>query len=149
MLKVSYIIENKKKVINALSKRNFDATKIIGRLEDYNSKRKKIQLELENILSESNKLSKEIGTLIKSGNKERADKIKGQTVKFKEITNCSVLLNTSFNVRGEPIVNTPKDAFRCFMNTELDKLVIENFFLDKKDQDHSVKKDYKKEYELD
>jgi carbamoyltransferase len=69
--------------------------------------------------------------------------------KFKEITNCSVLLNTSFNVRGEPIVNTPKDAFRCFMNTELDKLVIENCFLDKKDQDHSIKKDYKKEYELD
>ena len=86
MLKVSYIIENKKKVINALSKRNFDATKIIGRLEDYNSKRKKIQLELENILSESNKLSKEIGILIKSGNKDQVDKIKEQTVKFKKIT---------------------------------------------------------------
>ena len=86
MLKVSYIIENKKQVINALSKRNFDATKVIGELEDYNSHRKKIQLELENILSESNKLSKEIGNLIKSGNKDRADKIKEKTAKFKEAT---------------------------------------------------------------
>ena len=95
MLKVSYIIENKKKVINALSKRNFDATKIIGRLEDYNSKRKKIQLELENILSESNKLSKEIGILIKSGNKNQVDKIKEQTVKFKE---TSKELNSELNL---------------------------------------------------
>ncbi len=86
MLKVSYIIENKKQVINALSKRNFDATKVIGELEDYNSHRKKIQLELENILSESNKLSKEIGNLIKSGNKDQADKIKEKTAKFKEAT---------------------------------------------------------------
>ena len=86
MLKVSYIIENKKQVIKALSKRNFDATKIFEKLEDYNSKRKKNQLELENILSESNKLSKEIGILIKSGNKDQVDKIKEQTVKFKKIT---------------------------------------------------------------
>ena len=91
MLKVSYIIENKKKVINALSKRNFDATKIIGRLEDYNSKRKKIQLELENILSESNKLSKEIGILIKSGNKNQVDKIKEQTIKFKETSKEEII----------------------------------------------------------
>ena len=69
--------------------------------------------------------------------------------KFKEKTNCSVLINTSFNVRGEPIVNTPKDAFNCFMGTELDKLVIGNFFLDKKDQDSNLKKDYKNEFELD
>ena len=102
MLKVSYIIENKKQVINALSKRNFDATKIIGRLEDYNSKRKKIQLKLENILSESNKLSKEIGTLIKSGNKERADKIKEQTVKFKETTKE---LNSELNVIKNKILD--------------------------------------------
>ena len=52
--------------------------------------------------------------------------------KFKEKTNCPVLINTSFNVRGEPIVNTPADAFNCFMGTELDKLVIGNCFLDKK-----------------
>jgi len=86
MLKVSYIIENKKQVINALSKRNFDATKIIGELEDYNSQRKKIQSKLENILSKSNKISKEIGELIKSGNKDQADKTKEQTAKFKETT---------------------------------------------------------------
>ena len=69
--------------------------------------------------------------------------------KFKEKTNCAVLINTSFNVRGEPIVNTPKDAFSCFMGTELDKLVIGNFFLDKKDQDSNLKKDYKNQFELD
>ena len=69
--------------------------------------------------------------------------------KFKEKTNCSVLINTSFNVRGEPIVNTPRDAFNCFMGTELDKLVIGNFFLDKNDQDSNLKKDYKNLFELD
>ncbi len=69
--------------------------------------------------------------------------------KFKEKTNCPVLINTSFNVRGEPIVNTPKDAFNCFMGTEMDKLVIGNCFLSKKDQDHNLKKDYKNQFELD
>ncbi len=69
--------------------------------------------------------------------------------KFKEITNCPVLINTSFNVRGEPIVNTPTDAFNCFMGTELDKLVIGNCFLNKKDQSPNLKKDYKNEFELD
>ena len=69
--------------------------------------------------------------------------------KFKEKTNCPVLVNTSFNVRGEPIVNTPLDAFNCFMGTELDKLVIGNCYLDKKSQKTSLKKDYTKEFELD
>jgi len=69
--------------------------------------------------------------------------------KFKEKTNCPVLINTSFNVRGEPIVNTVTDAFNCFMGTELDKLVIGNCFLDKKDQDPNLKKDYKNQFELD
>ena len=69
--------------------------------------------------------------------------------KFKEKTNCPVLINTSFNVRGEPIVNTPKDAFNCFMGTEMDKLVIGNCFLSKKDQDQNLKKDYKNQFELD
>ena len=69
--------------------------------------------------------------------------------KFKEKTNCPVLINTSFNVRGEPIVNTPTDAFNCFMGTELDKLVIGNCFLDKKNQDPNLKKDYKNSFELD
>tara|TARA_B110001450_G_C17327299_1_gene361944 strand:- start:88 stop:603 length:516 start_codon:yes stop_codon:yes gene_type:complete len=69
--------------------------------------------------------------------------------KFKEKTNCPVVVNTSFNVRGEPIVNTPVDAFNCFMGTELDKLVIGNFYLDKKKQNSLLKKDYTKEFELD
>ena len=69
--------------------------------------------------------------------------------KFKEITNCPVIINTSFNVRGEPIVNTPKDAFNCFMGTEMDKLVIGNCILDKKDQNQDLKKDYKNQFELD
>ncbi len=69
--------------------------------------------------------------------------------KFKEITGCPVLVNTSFNVRGEPIVNTPKDAFNCFMGTELDKLVIGNFYLDKQKQNPNLKKDYTSKFELD
>ena len=69
--------------------------------------------------------------------------------KFKEITGCPILVNTSFNVRGEPIVNTPEDAFNCFMGTELDKLIIGNCYLDKKDQNKSLKKDYSREFELD
>jgi carbamoyltransferase len=69
--------------------------------------------------------------------------------KFKEITGCPVLVNTSFNVRGEPIVNTPQDAFNCFMGTELDKLVIGSFYLDKNKQNKDLKKDYSKEFELD
>ena len=69
--------------------------------------------------------------------------------KFKEKTGCPVIVNTSFNVRGEPIVNTPIDAFNCFMGTELDYLVIGNCILDKLKQDTSLKKDYTKEFELD
>ena len=69
--------------------------------------------------------------------------------KFKEKTKCPVIVNTSFNVRGEPIVNTPKDAFNCFMGTELDKLAIGNCYLDKKSQDKKLTKDYSKEFELD
>jgi len=69
--------------------------------------------------------------------------------KFKEITGCPILVNTSFNVRGEPIVNTPEDAFNCFMGTEIDKLIIGNCYLDKKDQNKSLKKDYSKAFELD
>ena len=67
--------------------------------------------------------------------------------KFKEITGCPVLVNTSFNVRGEPIVNTPEDAFNCFMGTELDNLIIGNCYLNKESQDKSLKKDYKIKYE--
>ena len=69
--------------------------------------------------------------------------------KFKEKTGCPVIVNTSFNVRGEPIVNSPTDAFNCFMGTELDYLIIGNCILDKNKQDQSLKKDYTKEFELD
>ncbi len=68
---------------------------------------------------------------------------------FKKITNCPVLVNTSFNVRGEPIVCSIEDAFNCFMGTNLDILVIENFILYKDDQDKSLVKDYKNKFELD
>ena len=69
--------------------------------------------------------------------------------KFKEKTNCPVIVNTSFNVRGEPIVNSPMDAFNCFMGTELDKLAIGNCYLNKKEQNKDLKIDYKKKFELD
>ena len=68
---------------------------------------------------------------------------------FKKITNCPVLVNTSFNVRGEPIVCSVEDAFNCFMGTNLDILVIEDFILFKNDQDKSLVKDYKNKFELD
>ena len=69
--------------------------------------------------------------------------------KFKEKTGCPIIVNTSFNVRGEPMVNSPSDAFNCFMGTELDKLVIGNCYLEKEKQDKRLKKDYSKEFELD
>jgi len=69
--------------------------------------------------------------------------------KFKEKTGCSLLVNTSFNVRGEPIICTPTDAFKCFMGSELDILSIGNFFLVKKDQNKTLKDNYKDGYKLD
>ena len=69
--------------------------------------------------------------------------------KFKEKTNCPLIVNTSFNVRGEPIICTPKDAFKCFMGTELDILAIGNYLLIKDEQDNSLKENYKETYELD
>jgi len=69
--------------------------------------------------------------------------------KFKEKTGCSVVVNTSFNVRGEPIVCTPEDAFKCFMGTELDVLVVGNCVLKKEQQDKTLVEDYKEKYELD
>ena len=86
---------------------------------------------------------------IQTVHKETNEKYFKLIQKFKEKTNCPVIVNTSFNVRGEPIVNTPLDAFNCFMGTELDKLVIGNCYLDKSNQDPSLKKDYTKEFELD
>ena len=86
---------------------------------------------------------------IQTVHKETNEKYFKLIQKFKEKTNCPVIVNTSFNVRGEPIVNTPVDAFNCFMGTGLDKLVIGNCYLDKSNQDPSLKKDYTKEFELD
>lgn len=69
--------------------------------------------------------------------------------RFKELTGCPVLVNTSFNVRGEPIVCSPEDAFRCFMGTELDVLVVGNCLLQKAAQSESLVAEYQSEYELD
>ncbi|MDP2377095.1 carbamoyltransferase [Reyranella sp.] len=68
---------------------------------------------------------------------------------FKAKTGSSVLVNTSFNVRGEPIVCTPEDAWRCFMGSEIEVLVVGNCFLKKEDQDPALKLDYKNAFELD
>ena len=89
--------------------------------------------------------SARIQTVNEKNNKPYFDLI----TKFKEKTGCPVLVNTSFNVRGEPIVNTPTDAFNCFMGTELDYLIIGNCILDKKKQNINLKRDYTKEFELD
>ncbi len=69
--------------------------------------------------------------------------------RFKEITGCSIIVNTSFNIRGEPVVCSPTDAFKCFLATDLDLLVIGNYLLLKEDQDTSLKEDYRELYELD
>lgn len=69
--------------------------------------------------------------------------------KFKELTGCPVLVNTSFNVRGEPIVCTPEDAFRCFMGTKIEMLAIGNSLLRKEDQSRTLMKNYRRCYELD
>ena len=69
--------------------------------------------------------------------------------RFKELTGCPLILNTSFNVRGEPIVCTPEDAFHCFMGTDIDVLVAGDCYLIKEDQDAGLKRDYKDAFELD
>ena len=89
--------------------------------------------------------SARIQTVHKETNSRYYDLIK----EFKKITNCPVLVNTSFNVRGEPIVCSIEDAFNCFMGTNLDILVIEDFILFKENQDSSLAKDYKNKFKLD
>ena len=69
--------------------------------------------------------------------------------RFKALTGCPVLVNTSFNVRGEPIVCTPEDAFRCFMGNELDLLVVGRCVLRKDEQDPGLKMDYSLAFEAD
>ena len=89
--------------------------------------------------------SARIQTVSKTYNKRYYDLIS----KFKEKTGCPLVVNTSFNVRGEPIVNSPTDAFNCFMGTDLDYLIIGNSILDKNLQDKKLKRNYNKEFELD
>ena len=86
-----------------------------------------------------------VQTVHKETNKRYYDLIK----EFNNLTSCPVLVNTSFNVRGEPIVNTIEDAFKCFMGTDLDLLVCENFILHKEQQDQKLAIDYKNSFELD
>ena len=86
---------------------------------------------------------------VQTVHKETNPKFYNLLSKFKELTGCPVIVNTSFNVRGEPIVNTPKDAFNCFMGTELDKLVIGNCILEKKNQTNLKTTNYINEFELD
>ena len=77
-------------------------------------------------------------------------KLHNLLTEFNKLTNCPVLVNTSFNVRGEPIVYTPEDAYRCFMRTEMDYLAIGSFILSKQKQPHWEKDEaWKDEFELD
>ncbi len=69
--------------------------------------------------------------------------------KFKEKTGCPLVVNTSFNVRGEPIICTPSDAFKCFMGTEMDVLAVGNYVLYKEQQNEALKENYEERYELD
>jgi carbamoyltransferase len=89
--------------------------------------------------------SARIQTVHKLTNKKYHDLI----TKFKEKSGCSVLVNTSFNVRGEPIVNSPQDAFRCFMGTGIDMLIIGNSILHKDQQNSNLAEDYKQKYKKD
>jgi carbamoyltransferase len=69
--------------------------------------------------------------------------------RFKQLTGCGVVVNTSFNVRGEPIACTPEDAFRCFMGTEIDLLVVGNCLLKKEGQSLALTRDYRSQFQLD
>ena len=69
--------------------------------------------------------------------------------KFNEKTGCPMVVNTSFNVRGEPIICTPTDAFKCFMGTEMDVLSVGNYVMFKEQQDQGLKVNYEERYELD
>ncbi len=89
--------------------------------------------------------SARIQTVTKEDNEMYFNLIK----KFQEKTNCPVLVNTSFNIRGEPIVNTPTDAYKCFMGTDLDILVLGNFYLEKKYQDRKLQSNYSENFEID
>ena len=84
---------------------------------------------------------------IQTVHKETNPKYHSLISRFKEITGCPVIVNTSFNVRGEPIVCAPTDAFKCFMGTQLDVLVVGNYFLIKEDQKIELIESYKEKTE--
>ena len=87
---------------------------------------------------------------IQTVNKETNPRYYQLIKEFKKRTNCSSIINTSFNVRGEPIVCTPQDAYRCFMRTEMDVLVLQNQILYKEKQSiHEKDETWKQEFELD
>ena len=132
MLLVSDIISEKKILMND------EQNKLFG-IDKLNIKRSEIPAVTHV------DYSARIQTVTKNTNQRYYDLIS----RFKQLTGCPVIVNTSFNVRGEPIVCSPTDAFNCFMGTQLDYLVIGNCFLDKKNQDPNLKKDYTKEFELD
>jgi carbamoyltransferase len=132
MLMVGYL-KNKNKINNFIEDKT---SKGFDKLRNINSK----------VPSVSHvDLSSRIQTVNGEYNEDFYDLIKS----FKEKTGCPILINTSFNIRGEPIVCTPHDAFKCFMGTDLDILVIENYILYKQNQNPELKIDLKKEYELD
>ena len=81
--------------------------------------------------------------------RQKTFKTQNEVKEFERITKFPVLVNTSFNVRGEPIVCTATDAFNCFMGTDLDVLICNNFILYKDSQNNDLLKDYKNKYELD
>lgn len=86
---------------------------------------------------------------IQTVHKETNPRLHSLLSEFKKLTGYPVLVNTSFNVRGEPIVNSPEDAYRCFMNTGLDMLVIENYILYKDQQPQHLRENYKDIFDLD
>ena len=87
---------------------------------------------------------------VQTVNKETNPRYYNLISSFKKLTGCPLIVNTSFNVRGEPIVCTPQDAYRCFMRTEMDILVLQNQFLDKEVQPKTEKDEtWKQEFELD
>tara|TARA_B100001996_G_scaffold243437_1_gene188420 strand:+ start:1373 stop:3346 length:1974 start_codon:yes stop_codon:yes gene_type:complete len=86
---------------------------------------------------------------IQTVHKETNPKYYNLLAKFKNKTGCPVIINTSFNIRGEPIVNSPTDAFNCFMGTDLDALAIGNCYLIKKDQNKNLNVKYSDKFELD
>lgn len=86
---------------------------------------------------------------VQTVHRETNPKYYGLISEFKRLTGCPILVNTSFNVRGEPIVCTPEDAFRCFMGTEMDVLVVGNCFLEKDGQDPSLRLNYKDTFKPD